>query len=175
MAYKPFLVFLIAFLLTSPISSKEVKGDESYKPFRPSDSIPDKKDFTIAKDGRAVRKGTFKSFIDNIFLLDALIQLPESESRKNKISACTGALKEISEDLYSIGIFDRVFTIKEWLQNHQKVGRIIATLACAQVFMHKLPEKDMVLFIKQLHKMKSDLKITEVQDLIDEILRELER
>jgi hypothetical protein len=172
MGYKSFLIFSLVFLLVAPVSSKD---NELHKPFRPNDSIPDKKDYTIAKDGRAVRKGTFKSFVDNVFLLDVLIQLPKGEVRTKKITSCAEALKEIAQDLYSIGIFDRIFTIKEWLQDDQKISRIIATLACAQVFVHKLSEKDTVLLKEQLHNIKSKLKMPEIHELVNTILGKLEK
>lgn len=172
-----FLFFPIALsCMTSTYSQSQ--GENATRvpegPVRPQDAIPDDKDFGRTPNGELVRKGTFKALRDNVMILEKLLNLPESEDRKEKIMACVDVLKEIGHDLYSIGIFDWFFTLDEWLQDNQRKARILATLSCVTTFTEKMNKEERKTLQSRLEQLKLSLKaIPEIQILIAEVEKKL--
>jgi hypothetical protein len=136
----------------------------STTPVRPIDILPDRQDSQVAEDGTVVRKGTIKSTIDNIQVLNNIFKLPAGQERQQKLQSVLHVMDELMKPLYHVGAFS-FFTPLEWLQDSNNQGRILIAL----VFLQKFPA-EVTAQIKQRLKVLLPQCSPEVQQRITDIL-----
>lgn len=83
------------------------------------------------------RKGTVAATLSNIVTLNKLLEETVSVQTNQKIDEVSQAIIKLLPSLRVIGMFD-LFTIQEWLQNHQKQpGRTLVAL----FYLQKYPKE----------------------------------
>lgn len=107
------------------------------KALRPSDILPDGIDSRKTEDGTKIRKGTIKTTIENIKILNEILAAPAMPERKQIIEKNLEPVVELIKPIEQGGLFE-FFEPLEWLQDDQNQGRILVTALYLKSFPNQV-------------------------------------
>lgn len=133
---------------------------------RPEEILNEEQNYTTAKDGSLVRKGSVAALIASANKADVLLIKPQTVDVQSALKTLAGDIRSLIPSLHSLGFFD-IFPANDWFKTDSalKLGKAYVGILYLQHFPHLVTAETESLLKTMQEKAPAPLKL-EIQTLL---------